>query len=76
MPWSVEDVDKHKKGLSSAQKQKWVDIANSVLRHCQQDGPPEGVESCEELAIRTASSRVGATQQRESEQVRAEEEMA
>lgn len=31
MPWSVSDVDKHKKGLTSDQKSKWSSIANSVL---------------------------------------------
>ncbi len=34
MPWSIEDVEKHKKGLAEADKKKWVAIANSVLKQC------------------------------------------
>lgn len=31
MPWTIDDVDRHKKGLSKKQKERWVAIANSVL---------------------------------------------
>ena len=31
MPWTVEDVDRHKKGLRAAQKRLWVEVANSTL---------------------------------------------
>jgi uncharacterized protein YdaT len=57
MPWTVSDVDKHKKGLDKTQKQKWVRIANSVLKECQStrnDG-----KECEAQAIRVANSKVG-----------------
>lgn len=59
MPWSVSDVEKHKKGLSKTQKEKWVRIANSVLKECQStrnDG-----KECEAQAIRTANSKVGSS---------------
>ena len=38
MPWTVDDVDKHKKGLSDKQKKQWVRIANAVLAKCMKDG--------------------------------------
>ncbi len=31
MPWTVEDVDRHKKGLSTAGKELWVKVANEAL---------------------------------------------
>ena len=52
MPWSVGDVDSHKKGLTPAQKKKWVGIANGVLKDCQS----KGGKDCEGKAIRIANS--------------------
>jgi hypothetical protein len=57
MPYSVEDVDKHKKGLTARQKRQWVAIANSVLRQCMDDGGDEG--ECAASAIRQANGVVG-----------------
>ena len=54
MPWSVKDVDSHKKGLSPSQKRKWVRVANGVLKDCQASG---GGKSCEGKAIRIANSQ-------------------
>ena len=53
MPWTVKDVDRHKKGLTPEQKKKWVKIANSVLRDCQ----AKGGKDCEAKAIRIANSK-------------------
>lgn len=53
MPWTVADVDKHKKGLSAAQKRKWVKIANAVLKDCQE----MNASDCDAKAIRIANSR-------------------
>ena len=53
MPWTVKDVDRHKKGLASAQKKKWVSIANGVLKDCQS----KGGSGCEGKAIRIANSK-------------------
>lgn len=50
MPWTVKDVDKHKKGLTPAQKKKWVDIANRRLKAC---GRGQG---CEASAIKIANA--------------------
>ena len=52
MPWTTEDVDKHMKGLSTKGKKIWVDVANSALKRCQE----EGGEDCEGSAIRQANS--------------------
>jgi uncharacterized protein YdaT len=57
MPWSVGDVDKHKKGLTQKQKKRWVEIANSILRDCRETKP--GSKDCEARAIRIANSRIG-----------------
>lgn len=56
MPWSVEDVEKHKGGLSPNQKERWVKIANGVLDSCQ----TANGKDCEALAIKVANSKVGA----------------
>ena len=57
MPWTKADVDKHKKGLSDTQKERWVNIANSVLRKCIADGGTDA--SCAPKAIRQANGVVG-----------------
>ena len=55
MPWTTADVDKHKKGLTEAQKRKWVSIANAVRNRCLQgDGEPS---YCDALAIKFANSK-------------------
>jgi len=53
MPWTVADVDKHKKGLTSTQKKKWVSVANSILKDCQS----KKGKDCEGKAIRIANSK-------------------
>lgn len=53
MPWTVGDVDEHKKGLTPAQKKKWVSVANGVLKDCQS----KGGKDCEGKAIRIANSK-------------------
>lgn len=53
MPWSVGDVDGFKKGLTPAQKKKWVSVANGVLKDCQS----KGGKDCEGKAIRIANSK-------------------
>jgi len=52
MPWSVRDVDKHRKGLSDTQKSKWCKVANGVLKTCM----AEGGKGCEGRAIRIANA--------------------
>ena len=31
MPWYVQDVDAHKKGLNDEEKRQWVKVANRTL---------------------------------------------
>ena len=38
MPWTVEDVDRHHKGLSAAQKRQWVAVANQQLAEHGDEG--------------------------------------
>lgn len=56
MPWTVDDVDRHNKGLTKKQKKVWVDVANSALKRCLEKGGSE--DRCEASAIRQANSVV------------------
>ena len=49
MPWTVDDVEKHNKGLTDHQKKVWVNVANSCLQKGDDDG----------TAIRKANGVVG-----------------
>jgi uncharacterized protein YdaT len=53
MPWTVADVDSKKKGLTPAQKTKWVAIANGILADCKK----KGGKDCEASAIKIANSK-------------------
>lgn len=57
MPWTADDVDKHKKGLSKKEKARWVAIANSVYDRCMSDGGKDS--ECAGSAIRQANGVVG-----------------
>lgn len=57
MPWTVKDVDKHKKGLTDAQKKRWVEVANSARAACLKKGKPEN--ECDASAIKQANGVVG-----------------
>lgn len=54
MPWTVKDVDNHKKGLTTAQKKKWVKTANGVYKDCMKTGTDK---KCAAKAIRIANSK-------------------
>lgn len=56
MPWTVDDVDRFKQGLTIAQKRRWVRIANDVLARCE----AEGGRDCERRAIMSANATVEA----------------
>jgi hypothetical protein len=56
MPWTIEDVDKHKKGLTDKQKNQWVRISNSVLKRCMDNGGDE--KTCAVSAIKQANGVV------------------
>lgn len=53
MPWSTDDVERFKKGLSDEGKKKWVATANSVLSECMKNGGTE--KECAGKAVRIAS---------------------
>jgi len=55
MPWSVSDVEKHRKGLTPEEKKKWVVIANGVLDDCIKKGGTD--KTCAPKAIRIANSK-------------------
>jgi len=48
MPWTVNDVDRHYKGLTDKQKRQWVHVANGALERGDEDG----------VAIRKANGAV------------------
>ena len=54
MPWTVSDVDEHKKGLTPTQKKKWVSTANSVYKDCMKAGDDK---TCAAKAIKIANSQ-------------------
>jgi hypothetical protein len=54
MPWTIQDVDRHKRGLTDTQKRQWVRIANAALRKCQSNGGG----NCDATAIRQANGAV------------------
>ena len=56
MPWTKEQVKEHKKGLTDAQEEQWVEIANSILKSCMDEGGTE--EVCAVSAIKQANSVV------------------
>lgn len=56
MPWKVEDVEKHNKGLSAKQKKQWVAVANQVLSKCMAEGGEES--KCAASAIQQANGVV------------------
>jgi len=55
MPWTVKDVDEHKKGLTPSQKREWVRVANETLNDCLKAGGSQKI--CEGKAIRIANSK-------------------
>jgi len=57
MPWTENDVESHKKGLTDKGKRQWVHIANSVLAKCIADGGDD--KSCAPKAIRQANGVTG-----------------
>lgn len=56
MPWTINDVDRFKRGLSENEKRQWVRIANSTLEKCKERNPNN---NCEARAIRQANGVVG-----------------
>lgn len=56
MPWGIDDVDRHNKGLTDKQKRQWVGVANSALQSCLDEGRERDV--CEASAIKQANSVV------------------
>lgn len=54
MPWTVADVDKHRRGLDNKQKRQWVAVANSAMQRCRE----RGGSNCEGQAIRMANGVV------------------
>jgi hypothetical protein len=57
MPWTKDDVEKHKKGLTDKQKETWVKVANSARNRCIEAGGSE--KECDASAIRQANKAAG-----------------
>lgn len=56
MPWTMQDVDSHKSGLTKKQKKQWVAVANSALMSCMKKGGTE--KTCAVSAIKQANGVV------------------
>lgn len=56
MPWTLDDVEKHTKGLTDKQKRVWVRVANDALSRCIEAGGTD--ETCAPRAIRQANAAV------------------
>lgn len=54
MPWTIADVERHKRGLTPAQKRRWVRVANDALRRCLERGGTDA--TCAPSAIRQANA--------------------
>jgi len=54
MPWTVEDVDRFKRGLNDEQKKRWVEIANKALAACLKKSEADDID-CEVKAIKQAN---------------------
>ncbi|HOP33299.1 MAG TPA: hypothetical protein PKU94_07985, partial [Candidatus Hydrothermia bacterium] len=57
MPWTVDDVDRFKKGLTDKEKRQWVAIANSALERCLKEGGDQ--KTCEVSAVKQANGVAG-----------------
>lgn len=53
MPWTVDEVEKHKEGLSDKDKERWVAVANSTREACIKDGGDP--DECDAKAIKMAN---------------------
>lgn len=58
MPWNIEDVESHKKGLNDKGKRQWVRVANSVLKRLMGKGMAEKEAATE--AIKQANGVINA----------------
>jgi len=65
MPWTKDDVDSHKGGLTDKQKELWVKVANAELDKCVSKGGNDKV--CAPKAIRIANSVVDGMKENEWE---------
>jgi hypothetical protein len=67
MPWTVDDVEGFKSGLTARQKRQWVAVANSALASCIADDGSQS--SCEASAIRQANGTVENNQSQAPDEV-------
>jgi hypothetical protein len=57
IPWTLDDVEEFKKGLTDKEKRQWVAIANSALERCLKEGGDQ--QTCEVSAIKQANGVAG-----------------
>lgn len=65
MPWTLTDVERHKKNLDTTQKKKWVRMANAIFADCVKRKDKGGFENCKAKAVIIANSKTK-TQKQES----------
>lgn len=66
IPWSPNDAQKHKSGLSKEEKKKWAEIANRVYKDCMKNGTDK---VCAPKAIKVANSKVGGKKNQEGDEM-------
>jgi uncharacterized protein YdaT len=59
MPWNIDDVDRHKKGLNLNSRKKWIKIANAVRKDCIKNNNTKGFADCDAKAVIIANSKTG-----------------
>ena len=63
MPWKIDDVDSHKKGLDAEQKKLWVKVANTEYESCLAKGGND--KTCAPKAIKIANKVVEGVSEKE-----------
>lgn len=56
MPWSPDDAERFKKGLSRSSRELWAEVANDRRERCLERGGSE--EECDAEAVRAANAAV------------------
>ena len=65
MPWTLADVERHKKNLDDTQKKKWVRMANAIFSDCLKRKDKGGFETCKAKAVIISNSKTKTPEQKQ-----------